>query len=445
MENTLIVNCRIVNEGEVFEGDLLMAKGRIVALGKDLAHRQAQQVVEGGGCYLLPGMIDDHVHFREPGMTHKGDIRSESRAAVAGGITSTMEMPNTLPPVVDLAGWQAKRDIASRNSFTNHAFYIGATAHNLDLLNELDPRWVCGVKLFMGASTGTLCVEDGAVLDAWFERSPVLLAAHCEDNAIIAANRQHYLQRHGEDLPARYHPLIRSAEACYRSTARAVELARRHGSRLHVLHLSTAEELHLFAAGPLEDKRITAEVCVHHLWFCDDDYATLGNRIKCNPAIKSARDREALRQALVADKIDLIATDHAPHTLEEKARPFLQAPSGLPLVQYALPALMELHAQGHFSLPRLVAKTSHAPARLFGIKERGFIRQGYWADLVLVDPARATPLDPGDILYKCGWSPFSGAAWSSSVRATWVSGQLAYRAGDTPQRPRGMPLEFIPR
>lgn len=444
MESTLIVNSRIVNEGEIFEGDVLIENGRITAMGGDLAHRDTERVVDGRGCYLLPGMIDDHVHFREPGMTHKGDIHSESRAAVAGGITSTMEMPNTLPPVVDLAGWEAKREIAARNSFTNYAFYMGATATNLDLIREMDPRWVCGVKLFMGASTGTLCVDDDAALEAWFARSPFLLVAHCEDNALIAANTRHYTAIHGDNLPTRFHPLIRSAEACYRSTAQAVELARRHGSRLHVLHLSTADELDLFAVGAVEEKRITTEVCVHHLWFSADDYGALGNLLKCNPAVKTREDRQALRQALVADRIDVIGTDHAPHTGEEKARPYLEAPSGLPLVQHGLPALLELHRQGLFSLPQLVSKISHGPAKLFRVKERGFIREGYWADLVLVDLTRPTSLKDGDIWYKCGWSPFTAAELGASVRATWVSGHLAYETETGAHRPRGMALEFMP-
>jgi len=444
MESTLIVNCRIVNEGEIVAGDVLIEQGRIAAVGGDLSHRPARRVVDGQGRHLLPGMIDDHVHFREPGMTHKGDIYSESRAAVAGGITSTMEMPNTSPPVVDLAGWAAKREIAARNSFTNYAFYLGATADNLDVIEALDPGQVCGVKLFMGASTGSLLVDSAEALDAWFARCPVLLAAHCEDNDIIAANTRKYTEQHGKELPAGFHPLIRNAEACYRSTARAVELARRHGSRLHVLHLSSADELDLFGTGPVEKKRITAEVSVHHLWFSSGDYAALGNDLKCNPAVKSAEDRQALRQALMADRIDVIGTDHAPHTRDEKARPYLQAPSGLPMVQHALPALLELHRQGLFSLPQLVLKTSHAPARLFGVKERGFIRPGYWADLVLVDLARPTPLGRDDILYKCGWSPFSRAALSASIRATWVSGRLAYAADKGTYRPKGMPLAFLP-
>jgi dihydroorotase len=442
MKRILIVDARIVNEGAIHTGDLLVENGRIQAIGGDLSGRTADVRIEAGGRLLLPGMIDDQVHFREPGLTHKGDIFSESRAAVAGGITSFMEMPNTVPPTITIERLEEKFAIAARNAFANYSFYLGGANDNIDEIERLDPASACGVKVFMGSSTGNLLVDDPAALAAIFARSPVLVATHCEDDAIIDENARRFRDRYGEAVPMRRHPEIRSADACFASSSLAVDLAKTHGTRLHVLHLTTAREMALFSPGPVDGKQITAEVCVHHLFFSDADYGPLGARVKCNPAVKTAEDREALIQAVADGRIDVVATDHAPHTLEEKDAPYFQSPSGLPLVQHALVSLLEQVHGGRLSLERVVECTAHSPARLFDIRDRGFIREGYWADLVLVDMDHPWRVAPEGVLYKCGWSPFEGQTFRSSVDATIVSGHLAYDRGRVDPAPSGMRLAF---
>ena len=442
MKRILIADAVIVNEGEILEGDVLVRRGRIEAVGGDLASRPHDLVIDAAGRCLMPGLIDDQVHFREPGLTHKGNIESESRAAVAGGITSFMDMPNTLPTTTDRQALLEKHALAARRAHANYAFYLGATNTNIEAVKGLDPAITCGVKIFMGASTGDMLVDDPDTLEAIFAQAPILVATHCEDTPTILANEARFRRQFGDDVPMRHHPDIRSREACLKSSALAVSLARRHGTRLHVLHLTTSEELALFDTGPVEGKQITAEVCVHHLFFNADDYEALGTRIKCNPAIKSESDRLALLQAVKDDRIDVIATDHAPHTIEEKQRPYFQAPSGLPLVQYALPSLLEHYHRGLLSLPCIVEKTSHSPARLFAVKERGFIREGYWADLVLVDLNRAQEVLPQQILGACGWSPFEGYRFQSAVDLTMVNGCIAYQDGILREKPKALPIEF---
>lgn len=420
MNRTLIKNALMVNEGRQFTGDLLIHNGRIEQIASDIAANGAQ-VMDAAGRLLMPGMIDDQVHFREPGLTHKADIESESRAAVAGGITSFMEMPNTNPQTTSIEALEAKFALAAGRSFANFAFYLGATNDNLDQLKALKPGQTCGIKVFMGASTGNMLVDDPTRLEAIFREAPGLIATHCEDTPMIEKREAEYRATYGDRIPMHLHPLIRSREACYASSSLAVALAKKHNTRLHVLHISTADELALFEPGNA-DKHITAEACVHHLYFDDDDYMELGSLIKCNPAIKSAKDRKALRQALTDGRLDLIGTDHAPHTLQEKAGGYFQAPSGLPLVQQALAMSLDLYHSGDASLELLVDKLAHSPARLFGIKERGYLREGYWADLTLVDLDANHEIRREDVLYKCGWSPMEGRRLRSKVVATWVNG-----------------------
>lgn len=448
MTSTLIVNARLVNEGRQFEGDLRIADGRIAEIGSGLAARPGEGVVDAAGRWLLPGMIDDQVHFREPGLTHKGDIASESAAAVAGGLTSFMDMPNTNPPTLDAAALEAKYAAAKGRAWGNHGFYLGASNDNLEAVRSLDPKAAPGIKVFMGASTGNMLVDDPETLDGIFREAPTPIITHCEDTPTIERTLAQFKARHGaEGLTAEMHPDIRSREACIRSTRLAMELARRHGTRLHVLHISTADELALFERGPLVGadgrvrKKITAETCIHFLRFDRADYARLGNLIKCNPAIKDASDRQALVQALADDVIDVLATDHAPHTLEEKQKPYLQAPSGLPLVQYALLAAIELVHEGRLDITRVVEKASHAPARLFDVRERGFLREGYWADLVLVEDSPLT-VRREDVLSRCGWSPFEGTTFRSRIASTWVNGQLAWNGRELVGAPAGRRLEF---
>lgn len=441
MTTLLIRNARLVNEGQIHDGDLLVRDGRIDKIGSSICGA-ADEEIDADGDWLLPGMIDDQVHFREPGLTHKGCIASESAAAVAGGITSFMDMPNTRPPTLSLAALQEKKAIAAASAHANYAFHFGAANDNLAAVAALDPCSVAGIKVFMGASTGNLLVDDPAVLERLFACAPTLLIAHCEDTPSITVNEEKWRKTHGEAVPFSAHPLIRDAEACYRSSSLAVALARQHGTRLHVLHLSTARELALFEDRPLAEKHITAEVCVHHLVFDDTDYARLGSHLKCNPAVKTRADRDALRQALAGNRLDVIGTDHAPHTLAEKAAGYFQAPAGLPLAQDALPALMELVHDGCIDLPTLVAKTSHRVADLFRIAERGYLREGYWADLVLLGP-RPPATVPAPILSRCGWSPFAGRRWRSEVRSTIVSGQLAWHRGQLHAACRGQALAFL--
>lgn len=438
MTATLITNARIVNEGAVTEGDLLIADGRIAGIG--LPAPAGAALIDAAGAWLLPGMIDDQVHFREPGFEHKATIATESRAALAGGITSYMEMPNCNPQTVTHEALRDKHTRAAQRSEANYAFYFGATNDNLEAIKTVDPHLACGIKVFMGASTGNMLVNDERALEGIFAGTPLVIATHCEDTPTIQANEAAAKRRYGEHIPFTEHPRIRSADACWKSSSLAVSLARRYGSQLHVLHLTTAREMALFTPGPLEGKHITAEVCVHHLFFDESWYPAKGALIKCNPAVKSAADRDALRQAVNEGRIDVIATDHAPHTTEEKSRPYLQAPAGLPLVQHALLSLFELVRQGVLSVETVVDKTSHAPATRFAVKERGFIREGYHADLVLIDDDAGGA--PDSILSKCGWSPFEGIDLRARVRATWVNGQLRYRNGEVLDGPKGVALEF---
>ncbi|RMG26442.1 MAG: dihydroorotase [Bacteroidetes bacterium] len=442
MSSILLQNARIVNEGKSWEGDVFVKDGLIHSLGKAL-RPVADLRLDLRGQLLLPGVIDDQVHFREPGLTHKADLFTESRAAVAGGITSFMEMPNTLPQTLSQDLLEAKYRRAAEVSAANYSFYMGASNHNLEEVLRTDARKVCGVKVFMGSSTGDMLVDDEQVLEHLFRKLPMLIATHCEKEAIIRANLSKAKEQYGDDIPIDMHPLIRSAQACFASSSQAVSLARKYGTRLHILHISTAKELELFSADiPLSEKRITAEVCVHHLWFTDADYATKGTLIKWNPAVKTQADREALRQALRTGKLDIVATDHAPHTLEEKMRPYTQAPSGAPLVQHALPAMLELARQGVYTLEEVVEKMSHAPALCFQLAKRGFIREGYVADLVVVNPNKPWRVSKENIRYKCGWSPLEGTQFHSQVEQTIVNGRLVYQHGEFDQQVRGMRLEF---
>ena len=446
MPGTLIVNARLVNEGREFDGDLRFANGRITHVGTQLAALPGDQVIEAGGRWLLPGMIDDQVHFREPGLTHKGDIATESAAAAAGGLTTFMDMPNTNPPTLNAQALQAKYDAAAGRAWSNYGFYLGASNDNLQDVRTLDPKTAPGIKVFMCASTGNMLVDNPDTLDAIFREAPTPIITHCEDTPTINANLALFKVKYGEDIPVECHPDIRSREACIKSTRLALSLARKHGTRLHVLHISTADELALFTPGPLINaagvrKQITAETCIHFLRFDRGDYARLGNLIKCNPAIKDASDREALVRALREDVIDILATDHAPHTLEEKARGYEQAPGGLPLVQYALVAALELVHERQASVAQIVQKFSHAPAQLFDVKERGFLREGYWADLVLVDKEPFT-VKREDVLSKCGWSPFEGTTFNHRVAATWINGRMAWNGEQLVGTPNGKRLEF---
>lgn len=442
MNDHLIVNAELVSEGRRWQADLRIRDGRIDAIAPQLAARAGEHVVDAAGLWLLPGMIDDQVHFREPGLTHKGDLETESRAAVVGGITSFMEMPNTKPTTTDAVALDAKYRRGAEVSRANYAFYMGATNDNLDEVRRLDPKASPGVKIFMGASTGNMLVDDPDILGAFFRDTPTPIITHCEDTPLIDANFAAAKQRWPDGIPVEQHPYIRSREACIKSTRLAIELARRHGTRLHVLHISTADELALFEPGPINGKRITAETCVHFLHFDESGYATLGNFIKCNPAIKSASDRDAIIQALAERRIDVLATDHAPHTLDEKQQPYEIAPSGLPLVQFALQAALERVHDGQLTLERVVEAVCHAPAQLFDVAERGFLREGYHADLVLVDPGKTQTVHRQDVLSRCGWSPFEGFTFRSSIASTFVNGHLAWHAGRLDDSVRGERLKF---
>lgn len=425
-EAWLIKNAELVNEGRRRQADLRIRDGRIDAIGGDLDARADEQVLDAAGLWLLPGIIDDHVHFREPGMTHKADIAHESRACVAGGVTSFMEMPNTNPPATRIDALEAKYDRAADTSLANYAFHFGAANDNLDEVRKLDPKRIPGLKIFMCASTGNMCVDDDDTLEILFRESPVTVLTHCEDPAIIKANMTAALKRHGNAIPVSEHPLIRSREACVKSTRKAIALARRHDTQLHVLHVSTADEAAMFEPGPIDGKRITAETCVHFLHFDADDYERLGCRIKCNPSIKDPSDREALIQALAEGRIDVLATDHAPHLAAEKDRAYAQSPSGLPLVQFSLQSALERVADGKLTLERLVEVTSHAPAKRFNVSRRGFLREGYAADLVLVDPRRPHAVRADEVLSKCAWSPFEGETFRHHIAATFVNGTRAW-------------------
>ncbi|MCF7985439.1 MAG: dihydroorotase [Thiohalocapsa sp.] len=442
MSSLLITNARIINEQRRFEGDVLIRNGRIEAVGSDLQAQPVDRVVDAAGRLLIPGMIDDQVHFREPGLIYKADFTSESRAAVARGITSFMEMPNSKPPTLDMEALEAKHTRAAEVSRANYSFYLGASNDNIDAIRAVRVGQSCGVKVFMGASTGSMLVDNEQTLDAIFADCPLLIATHCEDTPMILANEAEYRARYGEDVPMSAHPAIRSEEACWKSSSLAVDLARRHDARLHVLHITTARELSLFAPGPIDGKRVTAEACVHHLFFDERDYADKGTLIKCNPAIKRAEDREGILAAVTEGRIDVIATDHAPHTLEEKAGTYFKAPAGLPLVQDALPSLFEHVHAGTLSAETLVTKTSHAVAECYGIEERGYIREGYWADLTLVDPDAAYTVERADVLAKCGWSPFEGQRFRARIAMTIINGEVAYEQGRVNDAVRGMRLAF---
>lgn len=442
MKRTLLKNARLVNEGQISEADLLIEGSYIGRMDRDISHPQAE-VMDLQGQYLLPGLIDDQVHFREPGLTHKGNIRSESRAAVAGGITSYMEQPNTNPQTTTIELLEAKFALAAGSSFANYAFPLGGTNDNLEEIKRLDPKATSGIKLFLGSSTGNMLVDNAEVIEKIFRSTPLVICAHCEDEGTIRANLERYERQYGADIPMHLHPEIRSAEACYLSSSRAIALAQKTGARLHVFHLSTGIETELLRNDiPLSEKRITAEACVHHLWFSDADYAEKGSRIKWNPAVKSAEDRTQLWEAVLDDRIDVLATDHAPHTLEEKANPYTSCPSGGPLVQHVLPALLEKHLEGVISLPRIVEKMCHNPAILFDIDRRGYLREGYYADLTAVRTDRRWTVAPENILYQCGWSPFEGQAFRSQVMHTFVNGHLAYSNGALSDTPAAKRLEF---
>lgn len=441
-----IHNARIVNLGREYTGYVAIDGEFIHAMGDGAAPEAllaaSQEVIDAAGMLLIPGCIDDHVHFREPGLTHKADIASESRAAVAGGVTSYMDMPNTKPLTITAEALEEKFDIAARSSVANYSFFIGATNDNIDTLLSIDNKRVAGVKLFLGSSTGNMLVDESDVLHRLFRECRTLISVHSEDEAIIRERRAFYTGRFGEDLSVFYHPLIRSAEACYVCTERAVELARRYGTRLHVAHISTARELELFWAEPLLDKRITAEACVHHLWFTDNDYASLGTRIKCNPAIKTTADRNALRDAVNNGAIDLIATDHAPHLLSEKQGGALTAASGSPYVQFSLIMMLELVRQGVFSTVTVVEKMCHAPAMLYNIDRRGILRPGYYADIVLIDTNTRHTITKEDVLSKCGWSPLEGTTFHSRVVKTFVNGKCIYSDGVVANNLASHPLKF---
>ncbi|MFJ4249579.1 dihydroorotase [Pseudomonas helmanticensis] len=442
MSSVLIRNARLVNEGREFDADLLVGNGRIVKIARSIDDENATVEIDANGQWLLPGMIDDQVHFREPGAPTKGSLYTESRAAVAGGITSFMDMPNTNPATLTLEALADKKRRAALTSVANYGFHFGVSRDNLDTVAALNPSEVAGVKVFMGASTGNMLVDDPLILERLFAEVPTILLAHCEHTPSIDANAANLRELFGEQIPPAAHPLIRNAEACYRSSSLAVELAKRHGTRLHVLHLTTARELALFEDKLLAQKRITAEVCLHHLLFDDQDYPSLGNLIKCNPAIKTQADRDALREAVNSNRLDVIGSDHAPHTWAEKQQPYARAPSGLPLVQHAFPALMELVADGVLPISTLVAKTSHRVADLFAIPDRGYLREGYWADLVLVKP-QALAVNRQPILSQCGWTPFAGRSFRHQVSTTIVSGQIAWREGRVNEGCRGLALRFM--
>lgn len=439
----LIKNARLVNEGQLTEGDILMVQDRIERCDGNIPGDANTEILDASGLYVLPGMIDDQVHFREPGLTHKGDMGTESRAAIAGGITSFMEMPNTSPPTLTHAALEDKYLIASRTSAANYAFYLGASNDNLEAVRTLDPRAAAGVKVFMGSSTGNMLVDNEQTLAGIFRESPVIITTHCESTPRIQHNLQIAIEKYGRQIPLSEHPNIRDAECCYLSSSLAVELAREHDAQLHVLHLTSAKEMSLFEPGPMAGKSITAEVCAHHLYFSSDNYAERGNAIKCNPAIKSASDRAALRQALIEGRLDIIATDHAPHTREEKASPdYLTAPAGLPLVQDALLSVLEMYHDKVISLTDIVSKTAHNPAIRFAVRERGFLREGYHADLVLVSLDAVTEVTPERVLSRCGWSPFEGVKFRSRIVRTYVNGKLAFNGQEVLEHGAAMRLEF---
>lgn len=449
MSSLLIKNALIVNDGISFNGSVLIIDGLIKEVFKEAVVpsevlKSVKKTINATGLILIPGVIDDQVHFREPGLTHKGNIYSEAKAAIAGGVTSFMEMPNTNPQTTNIEELEKKFEIARKTSLANYSFYLGATNNNIEEIKKIDPKKVCGVKVFMGSSTGNMLVDNFDALNKIFEHSPVLVATHCEEEATILANINLYKEKYGEGITFAMHPHIRSEEACYLSSALAVKLAKQHGTRLHVLHISTKKELELFDSSlPLEQKRITGEVCVHHLWFSENDYEKLGWRIKWNPAIKTEADRLGLIDGLINGKLDVVATDHAPHTLEEKGNPYLKCPSGGPMVQHSLVAMLELAKKGAFSVEFVVDKMCHAPAKLFGVAKRGFIREGYFADLTLIDPSAHWKVSKDNIYYHCGWSPLEGETFTNRVTHTIVNGNIVFENGTFQEEVKGRALEFI--
>ena len=440
----LIKNARIVNEGSITNRDLLIEGKKISNIDSSISVKNnLTKVIDANGKFLMPGMIDDQVHFREPGLTHKANISTESRAAIAGGITSFIEMPNTIPNATTITELNKKFDIASNTSYANYSFMFGGTNDNLDEILKVDSKKVAALKLFLGSSTGNMLVDNPKVLEEIFSKTDLLIAVHCEDEQTIRFNTNKYKKQFGDDIPIKMHPVIRSEESCYLSSSRAIELAKKTGARLHVFHLSTAKEMSLFSNNQsLMDKKITAEVCIHHLWFSDEDYESKGTLIKWNPAVKKSSDRQALWDALLNDKIDVIATDHAPHTLDEKSNSYLKAPSGGPLVQHAVVALMESYQKGRISLEKLVEKMCHNPAILFQIEKRGFVREGYYADLILVDPNDPWTVNKNNILYKCGWSPFEGVTFNSKITHTFLNGSLVYHNNKFSKEKAAMQLTF---
>jgi len=443
MNTYLIKNAQIVNENSLFTGDVLIVDEKISKIGNNLQPKTGDKIINAAGKFLIPGFIDDQVHFREPGLTHKANIATESKAAIVGGITSFIEMPNTVPQATTQKLLEEKFEIASKSSYANYSFMFGGTNDNLDELLKTDPTKVAAIKLFLGSSTGNMLVDNEEVLEKIFSSTKMLIAVHCEDEATIQKNLATYKAQFGDDIPIKYHPIIRSEEACYLSSSKAIELAKKTGARLHVFHLSTAKETHLFRNDiPLEEKQITAEVCVHHLWFTDADYNEKGTLIKWNPAVKTQQDKDGLWKALLDDRIDIIATDHAPHTLAEKDHVYTKAPSGGPLVQHALLAVLEKVKEGVISIEKAVEKMSHNPAKIYQIEKRGFIKEGYYADLVLVDSNQPQTVAKENILYKCGWSPFEGTTFSSTITHTFVNGNLIFEKGVFNDEIKGKRLTF---
>ena len=439
MTDLLITGGCLISDGQKQQADILIQKGRIERIDPSISAPAQAKVIDAQGQWVLPGLIDDQVHFREPGLTHKASIATEAKAAVAGGVTTFFEMPNVSPPTLDMARLEEKREIARRDSVANYAFFLGASNDNMEAVKSADPTKIAGVKVFMGSSTGNMLVDEEKVLEQIFRHAPTPIATHCEDTPTILENEQAARAKYGEKVPFSQHPLIRSREACLTSSTLAVELARKEDARLHVLHLSTEEELDLFTPG---DPRITAEACVHHMWFEESSYATLGSQIKCNPAIKKDSDRQAIRQAVADGRISVLATDHAPHTWEEKQGTYYSAPSGLPLVQHTLLLMLEMVKQKDFSLETLVERACHAPSRIFDVLDRGYLREGYWADIVLVNPNEETVVDQNELFSKCGWSPFAGETFSHRIERTIVSGKTAYQKGQVVDNCRGFAVEF---
>jgi dihydroorotase len=439
----LLKGATIINEGKSFVADILISNNRIEKIEHSISATSDMDIIPLDGKIIVPGCIDDQVHFREPGLTHKGDIYTESRAAVAGGITSFMEMPNTVPNTLTQELLAEKYTIAAHTSAANYSFFMGASNDNLDEVLRTNEKDVCGVKIFMGSSTGNMLVDNETTLTNLFSQVPLLIATHCEDEATVRANAEIYKAKYGENIPIEAHPLIRSEEACYLSSSMAVELAKKYNTRLHILHISTAKEVALFENNvPLEQKRITAEACVHHLWFTDQDYTSKGNFIKWNPAVKTTSDRDGIWKGLLDNHIDIVATDHAPHTLEEKEKPYNSAPSGGPLVQHALLAMLEKAKQGVLTIEKVVEKMAHAPAICFQLANRGFIREGYYADLVVIDPTQTTAVDKSNLLYKCGWSPFEGVTFSNKIVSTFINGELVFDGKKIVSDQKGMRLLF---